>query len=212
VKAIDAGGFDGATSSGQRRGLAAAVAVALLAAGVVGLSVVVLHGSDGDAAALPSPGPTSRSTAPAVAALPEDQAVGCVESVSSPHCDRYVADLGRRVPVPAIRRGEADKLRERVESKMPPGREGPCEYIDESGDVCSVEIFPPTVGQVRAALKKAGYSTTVIRTARPDDPAPAGSLLVAVPAGAECVLLFTDGDNSQSWVAGQLPDGACLAS
>jgi hypothetical protein len=94
---------------------------------------------------------------------------------------------------------------------MPSRREGPCEYIDESGDVCWVEILPPSGGQVRAALEKAGYPAAVVRTVRPDDPAPAGSLFVAVPAGAECVLLFDDGDNPQSWTAGQLPGGTCLA-
>ena len=211
MKAINTGRFGGATSSSQRRGRAAAVAVALLTAGGVTLSVLASHGSDGDAAAIPARSPTVGSTAPAVAALPEGQAVACAESVDKPHCGRYIADLDRRVPVQAIRGREADNLRERIDSLMPPGREGPCEYIDESGDTCSMELLPPTAGQVRAALDKAGYPTAVIRTARPDDPAPAGSLLLAVPTSTECVLLFDGGDNSQSWTAGQLPDGTCLA-
>lgn len=142
--------------------------------------------------------------------MPEGQGAMCIESMSNPHCGRFLADLTRRAPVPANRREGAEQLRERIDSVMPPGREGPCEYLDESGDACSMETFPPTAGQVRAALKKAGYATVVVRTARPEDPAPAGSLVVAVPAGAECVLLFADGDGSQSWITGQLPGGTCL--
>ncbi|MEU4217979.1 hypothetical protein [Actinoplanes sp. NPDC026623] len=211
MNAIDTGRVDGATSSSPRRRLVAAVAIGLLTAGAVTVPIVASHGSDEDAAAPPTRSPTPSSTAGAVAGSPGNQGIMCVESMVNPHCDRYIADLARRVPVPAIRRTDADKLRGRIDSIIPPGREGPCEYIDESGDACSVEILPPTAGQVRAALEKAGYSTAVIRTARPDDPAPAGSLLLAVPAGAECVLLFADGEGSQSWTAGQLPDSTCLS-
>lgn len=135
----------------------------------------------------------------------------CVESLVDPHCDRYITDLARRLPVPAVRRRDVDKLRERIDSIIPPGREGPCEYIDESGDACSVKILPPTAGQVRAALERAGHSMAVIRTARPDDPAPAGALFLALPTGTECVLLFADGAGSQSWTAGRLPGNTCLS-
>ena len=93
---------------------------------------------------------------------------------------------------------------------MPPDRHGPCERIDEFSDACSVEILPPSVRQVRTALGKAGHRTAVIRTARSDDPAPVGSVLVAVPTGRECILLFAEGGASRSWVAGRLPGGRCL--
>jgi hypothetical protein len=199
VKIFGTGWIDGAAPSRLRRRLAAAVAVVPLTAGVVALSVVAPHGSVRHAAAPPAPSP------------PEGQTIACAAPVGNPHCGSYLADLARRAPVPAIRLGEADKLRERIDSVMPPRREGPCEYTGDSGDACTVDISPPTAGQVRAALEKAGYPAAVIRTARPDDPAPAGSLLLAVPAGAECVLLFDDGDYSQSWTAGRLPGGECLA-
>lgn len=159
----------------------------------------------------PIPSPAVGLTTPAVVALPEGQNVLCVEAQSNPHCDRYVADLARRLPVQANRREKAERQRERIDAMMPPGREGPCEY-DESSETCSVEVQPPTAGQVRRVLAKAGYPAAVIRTARPADPAPLGSLLLAVPAGTACVFLFHDGDDSQSWTAGQLPDGTCLAS
>src|SRR5690349_22941653 len=100
--------------------------------------------------------------------MPEEQTFMCVESVREPHCDRYVADLSRRGPVPAHRRRAADKARDRIEAAMPPGRDGPCEY-DESSETCSMDILPPTARQVRVALRKAGYSAAVIRIARPDD-------------------------------------------
>jgi hypothetical protein len=211
VNAIDTGRVDGAPSSSLRRRLVAVAAVGLLAAGVVTVTMVASHGSGRYAAVSSTESGSATPTAEAVAAMPEGQGAMCIESMSNPHCGRFLADLARRAPVPANRRGDAEQLRERIDSVMPPGREGPCEYLDDSGDACSMETFPPTAGQVRAALKKAGYATVVIRTARPDDPAPAGSLLVAVPAGAECVLLFADGDGSQSWTTGQLPGGTCLS-
>jgi hypothetical protein len=192
------------------RGLAAAIAVALLITGVVATWIVASHGSGVDTAAPSAGSRTSSPPAEAATASPPAQGTHCFESMDNPHCDRYLADLARRVPVQAIRGAEADKQRERIDAMMPPDRHGPCEYIDEPGGACSVETLPPTAGQVRAALGKAGYPTAVIRTARPDDPAPAGSLLLAVPAGRECVLLFAEGGRSHSWIAGRLPGGACL--
>ena len=152
-----------------------------------------------------APTPTAAQSAP-----PGDGFL-CVESATEPHCDRYVADLTRRAPLDEAGQRTARAASERMDGVMPPGREGPCEF-DEELEICSVEILPPLPGQVRQALDKAGYRTAVIRTARIGDPAPVGSLLIAVPVGRGCVLSFDDGDGAQSWTAGQLPDGSCLNS
>jgi hypothetical protein len=60
------------------------------------------------------------------------------------------------------------------------------------------------------ALTKAGFTTTVIRTARADDPAPAGSLLIAIDVDNACAVRYDDGNGPQWWTAGHLTDGTCL--
>jgi hypothetical protein len=83
---------------------------------------------------------------------------------------------------------------------------------DQPDGTCSAAMLPPTVDQARRALSAAGLTQLAIRTARAHDPAPAGSLLIAVPAGRACVLVFHAGSDMQSAVAGRLPDGTCLST
>jgi hypothetical protein len=71
-------------------------------------------------------------------------------------------------------------------------------------------VSPPSSSEVRQALTGAGYRDALVRVARPDDPAPRGSVLVAVPAGAACVVIHHNGYPHRT-VAGRLPDGSCLS-
>jgi hypothetical protein len=198
---------DGTPSRWRPVRLVVLLLTVFVVAGATALAVPLLR-----AAADPAPVAATTVAAPAPTAAhpaPPFDSFVCVESATKPHCDRYVADLTRRGPLDEAGRRTAQAALERMDGVLPPGREGPCEF-DEELEICSVEILPPSPGQVRQALDKAGYRTAVIRTARAGDPAPIGSLLVALPVGRGCVLSFDDGDGAQSWTAGQLPDGACL--
>ena len=142
-----------------------------------------MHGppaSPAEQAVTPSFGPSG--TAPT-----DEIAFMCIEKTDNPHCAGRV----------------------RIEAAFPPDRDGSCEY-DETEEFCSMEILAPTTTQVRLALRRAGIAAAVLRTARADDPAPVGSVLLAVPAGPACLLAYDDGDGLQQSTAGQLPEGTCL--
>ncbi|WP_433727709.1 hypothetical protein ACQP2Y_13100 [Actinoplanes sp. CA-051413] len=203
---------DPAGDSARPHRLAMPVSVVVLAIVLatvsIGLLRNALHGSPAGpaepaVAASPAP-PAPSGTAPM-----DQTAFMCIEQTNNPHCARYVSDLARRSPLDGSQRAAADTGRVRIEAAFPPDREGPCEY-DETGEFCSMEILPPTITQVRLALRRAGIAGAVLRTARADDPAPVGSVLLAVPAGPACLLAYDDGDGLQQWTAGQLPDGTCL--
>jgi hypothetical protein len=69
----------------------------------------------------------------------------------------------------------------------------------------------------RASLARVGFPDAVVRIARPDDPAPAGSLLYAVRVESACVVGHIEGiprgypspDGRQD-VLGLLPGGRCV--
>jgi hypothetical protein len=63
---------------------------------------------------------------------------------------------------------------------------------------------------IARARRDAGYPTAVVRPARGVDPAPAGSVVYAVPVGPGCVIGYRDGEAGGSIPAGTLPGGSCL--
>ncbi|MEV4535234.1 hypothetical protein AB0J82_15525 [Asanoa sp. NPDC049518] len=65
---------------------------------------------------------------------------------------------------------------------------------------------------VRAALTAAGFPDAVARPARADDPAPPGTIVYAVPAGAACVLGYYDPSTGSQrlQIQGSLYQGHCL--
>lgn len=199
---------DGARPRRLMMPVSAVVLAVVVATASIGLLRNALHG--------PPAGPSGRAVAassaphaPSGTAPTDGTAFMCIEKTANPHCARYVSDLARRSPLDASQRATADTGRVRIKAAFPPDREGPCEY-DGTGEFCSMEILPPTTAQVRRALRQAGITAAVLRTARADDPAPVGSVLLAVPAGPACLLAYDDGDGLQQWTAGQLPDGTCL--
>lgn len=64
------------------------------------------------------------------------------------------------------------------------------------------------------ALNEAGFVNSTVRIARSDDPAPAGSLLYAVPVTDESCLvgyvLEVPGGGGGSTIGGVLPNGRCV--
>jgi hypothetical protein len=193
------------------RRLVMQVSVVVLAIVVATVSIGLLRSALHGPPASPAERAVAASSAPPpLGTVPTDETTFmCIEEMDSPHCARYVSDLARRSPLDASQLAAADTGRVRIEAAFPPDRDGPCEY-DETGEFCSMEILPPTTTQVRLALRRAGIATAALRTARADDPAPVGSVLLAVPAGPACLLAYDNGDGLQQWTAGQLPDGTCL--
>ena len=126
-------------------------------------------------------------------------AVACVVDRGDPgYCLRFARDVARRAPLTADERRlgepEARQLDAVVRRAYPSPGEAPADAL-------------------RAALAGAGYTGSVVRVARPDDPAPAGSVLFAVPIGAGCVVGHTDAGRgtATSALVGQLPGGTCLS-
>jgi hypothetical protein len=66
-----------------------------------------------------------------------------------------------------------------------------------------------TVGEVRDTLTAAGFTDVTVRIARNTDPAPAGSVLYAVPVIEAC-LVGSVAQQSTVQLVGRLPGGACL--
>jgi hypothetical protein len=62
------------------------------------------------------------------------------------------------------------------------------------------------------ALRRAGFTDSVARVARTDDPAPPGIVVYAVGDGPACIVGYTDGTSTLGrYIAGRRPDGTCLA-
>ncbi|MFI6763475.1 hypothetical protein ACIBF5_30560 [Micromonospora sp. NPDC050417] len=156
-----------------------------------------------DASAMAVPAAPSSSAPAAIA-------IACVRLPDDDYCNRYVADLARRPPLTGAQRAEAEAARTRLLAALPPGAAAPASCITPNGP-CAVRGIPPTVDDVRRALAAAGHPDAVVRAAGATDPAPLGSVLLAVPVGPACVLGHVDGIGGQSTAVGRLPDGRCLA-
>jgi hypothetical protein len=180
-----------------RLGLAAVVAVAVVAAGFA------VH--QGGAASPPSAGAAS------------GYACGFAVGVNDPvpeddSCGRRADDRRRRAaPDPAMDPG-SDRVKEVraviTEALSCPGR-----------SYCVTPDAPHGPGLADAtaaieALRAHRYTDPVVRIAAADDPAPAGALLYAVRIDRACVVGFLqqapDGAGSLG-VSGLLPDGTCLS-
>jgi hypothetical protein len=70
------------------------------------------------------------------------------------------------------------------------------------------------VVSARNALLAAALPQSVVRIARPADPAPTGALVFALLMGDGCVVGYLELGTGRRWheVGGLLPDGRCLAS
>lgn len=138
----------------------------------------------------------ARSAAPADQAGSRPVGVVCIpDTLDRGYCSRYVKDVARRTPITGS--PSALSSAKAIDVAMLGVRPSPGQaYVDA----------------VRGAL--AAYPGAVVRAARPDDPAPVGTVIFAVPVGADCVLGFlragSNGVGVGPGVVGHLPDGTCL--
>jgi hypothetical protein len=135
---------------------------------------------------------------------------------SDDYCGRLAKDyFARRRLSPEQQAALADEARQVQNAIVVPhhpyttcmsGPDAPCAYRNPAPTALDVV-------SVRAALTAAGYSPVVARLARPDDPAPAGALIYAVPVPPGCLVGYISGGGSFSGGAipiGTYPDGTCL--
>lgn len=135
----------------------------------------------------------------------------CFQAAADNYCQRLGEDMARRVPLSANLRAETEASRQRVLAVLPPA-EGGQPSCGVPGHRCTPVSATLTAEQVRQALNAAGYQEVVVRLALASDPAPVGSLLLAVPVGAACVVPYVErGGLPTGRVAGRLRDGGCLA-
>lgn len=160
----------------------------------------------------------TRASTPAPLPLRDSIVTLCMRiPADEDYCDRYGMDFAQRARITQAQRAEADEVHRQLTSALPrvePGKPT-CIAVRATDRAvqnppCVIAFVPPSAEQVRRAVIAAGYKDAVVRTARSDDPAPAGSVLVAVEVGPACVLAYTHRITSQGTVAGRLPSGRCL--
>jgi hypothetical protein len=145
------------------------------------------------------------------------QTFGCISwntADSQEVCDKSAADQAKRQPATDAQRAEAQSVMNDIDRVV--RRVGRC--LTSDGNPCAggAATRPATDADAEAAgqaLSNAGLRSTV-RVARPDDPAPAGSLFYAIelPSGA-CVVGHVSelpGGAGGTVVTGTLPDGRCI--
>jgi len=122
-------------------------------------------------------------------------------------CEKVASEFARRSTLDDDERHQTEQTRSAVQYLLADA-EMDCRRRPAT---CSATGPPQlTVDEVRQALKTGGHQGAVVRTARADDPAPAGSIFYAVPTGPGCVLgHLGDGGGPNGIVLGTLPDGTC---
>ena len=125
--------------------------------------------------------------------------VGCVVDRRDPgYCARYAKDVASRAALTDEERRLMGSATRRLDKVLRGAHPSPGQA---------------PVDALQAVLDGAGYPGSVVRVARPDDPAPVGSLLFAVPLGSDCVVghLHMVAGGGAAVLVGQLPDGSCLS-
>ncbi|MFD7660939.1 hypothetical protein ACFV4N_43800 [Actinosynnema sp. NPDC059797] len=173
-------------------------------AAVAGLIAVAVLAAGGSAA--PEPGDAAPTT-------PANMAT-CIFTGSDlsagEHCGRLVADLDRRAPLTEQQRAGAREAVAEVEWAVL--SVGSCAV--PGSEACGRSAATPYAVQLVDDVAREGYRATA-RFARPDDPAPTGSVLYAVEIDRHVCLVgyvrLIPRDQAGSSVAGRLPDGRCLS-
>ncbi|WP_446218827.1 hypothetical protein [Micromonospora sp. IBHARD004] len=153
--------------------------------------------------------------------------VGCLVEVepgqadeAKEYCDRYVRDLSRRGELTQVQRDAAAADQERAEQALrwpgwcvrpAPPHVAECVRRGLTNVVESDHPGPADVEVIRKSLGEAGFTTAVIRLARPNDPAENGSIFLAIPLGEACFVGYMKSLNGGvSWtLVGRLPNGHC---
>ncbi|BAL86465.1 hypothetical protein AMIS_12450 [Actinoplanes missouriensis 431] len=129
------------------------------------------------------------------------------------YCDRFMADLGRRTPLPADQ-AEPARAAETAVAQALSGRvldrcnggEGSCAELTAWGE------RPATPDEIRDRLAPIDPAA-VVRVSGPADPGVTGSVVFGALVGTICVYghqRFNKGPD-RVYAGGPLPDGTCLA-
>lgn len=173
-----------------------------IAAVLVGLGVVWWTSSVGS---------SSRSS--------QSTTVGCITwntPDSDEQCEKAAEDRLKRQPMSDAQRDEAAPVRDDLERQL--SQLGRC--ITAAGEPCASNMVSraATEADVTAVLQKLNgvpLSSSTVRLARSDDPAPTGSVFYAIELPKRgCVvghLESVPGGLGMSTVVGQLPEGGCAA-
>jgi hypothetical protein len=140
-------------------------------------------------------------------------AVACTEEPEAArldpgYCARIGRDTVRRTRPTEAQRESARALHVRVRHVLIGERRTECFTPSQ---VCRLVYLPAEPDQVRKALTYLQVTGAMVRFARTDDPAPAGRLFFAAPAGSACVLgYFSPIEGQLTRIEGHLPGGSCL--
>ncbi|GLY70779.1 hypothetical protein [Amycolatopsis taiwanensis] len=126
-------------------------------------------------------------------------------------CERQVRDYARRSELTTQQQAEITGATARLQSWFPQlPQQLKC---DVGTGRCQVQFDPideTYVAAARSAVARAGYPNAVMRLARPDDPAPTGSLVYGIPVGSGCTVGYLNSGGATYHVVGPLPEGTCL--
>jgi hypothetical protein len=136
------------------------------------------------------------------------------------YCDRYGRDLSRRRDLTQAQRDALADDQKRAEQALSwpgwclrpaPPQVAECDRRGLTNRVESDHPGPADVEVVRKALDEAGFTTAVVRLARPDDPAVHGSIFFAIPLGDACFVGYmkTAQRGGSRNLVGRLPNGQC---
>jgi hypothetical protein len=131
------------------------------------------------------------------------------------YCRRAAVDDARRAPLSDEQRRRAEEMGAAVWRAASSG--GRCMGALDSACLEPSSSHPPGPKDVEVArlwLARTGASDISARLARPDDPAPVGSLLFAARVEDACIIGHVDAipeGGGGRRVGGLLPDGRCLA-
>ncbi|MEU7476542.1 hypothetical protein AB0A63_11210 [Lentzea sp. NPDC042327] len=142
--------------------------------------------------------------------------VSCItaQDEKDDHCGRVAADIARRTPLTSAQRTAAEQVYNNVQRAM--SVDSRCSSAPNDRCVVPSRRPPATddADRRRTALERAGFVNSVVRIARPDDPAPSGALLYAVPVAENACLVgyvtSVPGGGGGSFLGGLLPHGRCL--
>jgi hypothetical protein len=137
------------------------------------------------------------------------QLLACVERSGDTYCQRLADDRAARGPLSNIDRDTAVRFAQRLRAA----------FEDQLGAQCRAELescvfaVPPTAETLRAALIEAGFTGPVVRPTRLYDPAPFGTIVYGVRAGAGCLVGWVEGGvGAGPQATGRRSDGTCLSA
>ena len=145
-----------------------------------------------------------------VASLPSGPAATIACPAGDPQaCERIRRDRRSRTTLDTAQTMRAQATLERVTAAIP-GWIAAASSCGADGR-CTRKVSPPTAAQTERALRAAGITDLIARQATPQDPAPAGTVIVAVQTAAACVMVtLADNFAFTAEVLGPLPDGSCF--